>query len=110
MRTRNISIPIRVTEKELEAIDKKAAKAKLDRTNFMIAAALGKKITLVEDLKPMLQELRRIGNNLNQLTRLANAGAIQSVELDDVRTTLGDIYSELFHLANKEDVGKWQCS
>ena len=55
MRTRNIAIPIRVTEKELEAIDKKAAKAKLDRTNFLIAAALDKKITLVEDLKPMLK-------------------------------------------------------
>ena len=110
MRTRNIAIPIRVTEKELNAIDKKAAKAKLDRTNFLIAAALDKKITLVEDLKPMLKELRRIGNNLNQLTRLANAGAIQSVDLDEVRSMLGDIYSELFHLANKEDDGTWQYS
>ena len=46
MRTRNIAIPIRVTQKELDAIDKKAAKAKLDRTNFLIAAALDKKSLL----------------------------------------------------------------
>ena len=110
MRTRNISIPIRVTEKELDAIDKKAAKAKLDRTNFMIAAALGKRITLVEDLKPMLKELSRIGNNVNQLTRLANAGAIKSVDLSEVYKLLGDIYSELFHLANKEDDDTWRYS
>ena len=65
MRTRNISIPIRVTEKELEAIDKKAAKAKLDRTNFLIAAALDKRITLIEDIKPMLSYRVRYGSRRN---------------------------------------------
>lgn len=76
MRIRNKTIPFRVTEKELEIIDKKAAKAKLSRTDFLIAAALGKEITLMEDLKPILYELRRIGNNINQLTKLANMESI----------------------------------
>ena len=69
MRTRNQSIPFRVTEKELKEIDRKAAKARLNRTEYLIACALGKEITLVEDLKPLLTEMRRIGNNLNQLTK-----------------------------------------
>ena len=77
MRIRNKNIPIRVTEKELEIIDRKAAKAKLSRTDFLVTAALGKEITLMEDLKPILTELRRIGNNVNQLTKLANAGAVR---------------------------------
>ena len=34
MRTRNKSIPIRVTEKELEAIDEAAKKAKKKQFNF----------------------------------------------------------------------------
>ena len=63
MRVRNKTIPFRVTEKELEIIDKKAAKAKLSRTDFLIAAALGQEITLMEDLKPILYELRRIGRS-----------------------------------------------
>ena len=46
MRVRNKSIPFRVTEKELEAIDKKANKARLSRTDYLIAAATGKEITL----------------------------------------------------------------
>ena len=50
MRIRNKNIPIRVTEKELEIIDRKAAKAKLSRTDFLVTAALGKEITLMEDL------------------------------------------------------------
>lgn len=45
MRIRNKNIPIRVTEKELEIIDRKAAKAKLSRTDFLVTAALGKEIT-----------------------------------------------------------------
>ena len=51
MRVRNKTIPFRVTEKELEAIDKKATKARLNRTDYLIAAATGKEITLGQDLK-----------------------------------------------------------
>ena len=64
MRKRNIAIPIRVTEKELSVIDRKAAKARLSRTEYLIVCALGKEITLIENLKPILADLRRIGNNL----------------------------------------------
>ena len=39
MRKRNISIPIRVTEKELSVIDKKAARARLTRTEYLITCA-----------------------------------------------------------------------
>ena len=51
MRVRNKSIPFRVIEKELEAIDKKATKARLSRTDYLIAAATGKEITFAEDQK-----------------------------------------------------------
>ena len=105
MRIRNKSIPIRVTEKELEIIDRKAAKAKLSRTDFLIASALGKEITLMEDLKPILTELRRIGNNVNQLTKIANAGAIRVVGLQDLTEALGEIHVALMQIAlhRKED-------
>ena len=56
MRTRDVSIPFRVTEKELQEIDKRAEKAKLDRTNYLITCALNKKITVLEDLKPLLDD------------------------------------------------------
>ena len=73
MRTRNKSIPIRVTEKELKGIDEAAKKAKKNRTEYLISAALGKEITVIEDLREMIVQLKKIGNNLNQLTRKANA-------------------------------------
>ena len=109
MRKRNISIPIRVTEKELNTINKKAEKARLSRTDYLITCALGKEITLIEDLKPILADLRRIGNNLNQLTRLANMGKIQGVNLDECRSALEQTYV-VIHSLSKCRNDSWQHS
>ena len=109
MRKRNISIPIRVTEKELSVIDKKAAKARLSRTEYLITCALGKEITLIEDLKPILADLRRVGNNLNQLTRLANMGKIQGVNLVECRAALEQTYTAIHTLAKRRN-DTWQHS
>ena len=109
MRKRNISIPIRVTEKELSVIDKKAARARLTRTEYLITCALGKEITLIEDLKPILADLRRVGNNLNQLTRLANMGKIQGVNLGECRAALEQTYTVIHTLAKRRN-DMWQHS
>ena len=109
MRKRNISIPIRVTEKELSVIDKKAARARLTRTEYLITCAIGKEITLIEDLKPILADLRRVGNNLNQLTRLANMGKIQSVNLGECRAALEQTYTAIHTLAKRRN-DTWQHS
>ena len=74
MRKRSISIPIRVTEKELTTIEIKATKAGMNRTDFLVACAIGKRITVIDDLTPLLAELRRIGNNLNQLDEAGAPG------------------------------------
>ena len=95
MRTRNKSIPIRVTEKELEIIDKKAARAKLSRTDYLIFSALNKEISVCEDLKPILRELSRIGNNINQLTMLANMRCIDTVDLEELTEELGALHATL---------------
>ena len=109
MRKRNISIPIRVTEKELSVIDRKAARARLTRTEYLITCALGKEITLIEDLKPILADLRRVGNNLNQLTRLANMGKIQGVNLGECRAALEQTYTAIHTLAKRRN-DTWQHS
>ena len=103
MRVRDVSIPFRVTEKELQEIDKRAEKAKLDRTNYLITCALNKKITVLEDLKPLLFELKRIGNNLNQLTKLSNMGQIKTVDLYEMRAAMDALYSEIFRIARTKD-------
>ena len=101
MRKRSISIPIRVTEKELTTIDTKATKAGMNRTDYLVACAMGKRITVIDDLTPLLAELRRIGNNLNQLTRLAHLGKIEAISLAETNEVLQQTYEELRQLARK---------
>ena len=101
MRKRSISIPLRVTEAERTAIDKKAEKAGMNRTDYLIACAMGKRITVIDDLTPLLAELRRIGNNLNQLTRLAHLGKIEAISLAEANEVLQQTYEELRQLARK---------
>ena len=103
MRTSNKSIPIRVTEKELQAIDEAAKKAKKNRTEYLISAALGKEITVIEDLREMIVQLKKIGNNLNRLTRKANAHELEVVDLTETNNAMCDIYQALFLLARKAD-------
>jgi len=49
----------------------KTAKQKT-QTDFFLAVLRKKPIISIEDLRPMLQELKRHGNNLNQVARQLN--------------------------------------
>jgi hypothetical protein len=74
-----------LTEKELMAIETKATKAGMHRTDFLVACAIGKRITVIDDLTPLLAELRRIGNNLHQLTRLAELIKTMKAEITELK-------------------------
>lgn len=56
--------------------------------DYLLTAALGKTIYRVEELKPMLHELKGIGRNLNQLTILAHKGQISAVSLSEATRAL----------------------
>ena len=83
-------INVRISSVDKNTIIKKAAIAGLSTNDYIRRAALGKKIT-----EKVPTELRRViagaANNLNQLTRLANAGKLNSTSterLDDLVTRL----------------------
>ena len=65
-------INIRLTEKEKSIIESKAKKLNMTLTKFIVSSCLKDKIVIVNGLDKVDSELRRIGNNINQLTRLAN--------------------------------------
>lgn len=76
----------------------KAADQRQDQTvrpvpaGVLLRAALGQTIHVVEELKPVLSELRACGRNLNQLTVLAHEGHIQTVHLRETVEVLGRTY------------------
>ena len=92
---KNKQINIRLTEKELAYIKRKAERAKMDMTRFIITAVYKNNINVIEGLLPLSNELRHIGNNLNQLTRLCHEGRITCLNLDGVKEQVGDIWRSL---------------
>ena len=95
MRKRNHVVPIRFSDHELSVIDANAKRAKMSRTEYLVSAGMDKPIVILDDLKPMLAELRRIGNNINQLTRKANSGEIYVVGLTGINEQLGTVAAGL---------------
>ena len=96
MRKRNRVVPIRFSDHELSVIDANAKKAHMSRTEYLVSAGMDKPIVIIDDLKPMLAELRRIGNNVNQLTRKVNSGEVYVVGLNEINEQLGTIAVGLY--------------
>lgn len=88
-------INIRVTKKEKEKLIKLSEKAGMTLSMYLIEQGLDKDIIVIEGIDKFETELRRIGNNINQLTHWANCGYLKVVSLDEVKNELGKIWNEL---------------
>ena len=80
-------------------IQKKAKKAQLSVTDFFVATSLHTEIHVAEDIKPLLIELKRIGNNINQITMKINAGAFHSADFMEVIQGQRMLYQQLLRIA-----------
>ena len=79
---KNKQFCIRISEQDLEAIRRKAAQAHMSQSDYVTACCLRKQIVILDGLKEVLRQQKAIGNNLNQLTVLANMGKVQFANLD----------------------------
>lgn len=94
-------IEIRVTPEEKMLIGLKSKQANKSVSEFLINSATNKEIVVINDLTKMITELRRIGNNINQLTRLANSRAITCVDLEGTKKELLKLWQSLNLLTTK---------
>ena len=93
--SKNQVINIRITKKEKEKLIKLSEKADMSLSMYLIEQGLDKDIIVIEGIDKFETELRRIGNNINQLTHLANSGTIRTVYLDEFKGDLKKIWTEL---------------
>ena len=101
-RTRNRVIAFRVTPAERRNIEAKVRQSGLCQQEYLLHAALETPIHVVEDMKPLLGELRAWGRNLNQLTVLAHQGHIESANLREATEMLGRVYEAVNRLLTEE--------
>ena len=98
---RNVTLTIRVTPVEKDAILRKAKQADMNLTDYLVTSALSTQIFVAEDLKPALTELKRIGNNLNQIATKINVGAFKSYNFQEVISWQSRLYEELVRIGGK---------
>lgn len=94
-------IEIRVTPEEKMFITLRSKKANQSISEFLIKSSAESKIVVINDLPQMITELRRIGNNINQLTRLANSRAVTCVDLEGTKKELQKLWQSLNLLTTK---------
>ena len=86
----------RVAGWEKHYIQTKAKKAHMTESEFVRMAAIGKEVTVIEGVNELLTELRRQGNNLNQLTVMARQGRIDMVDMKPFM----EVYSATWQMLN----------
>ena len=97
---RNIVMKFRATEEEAAEIRRKAAAAGMNISRFLRTSAVKSQVVLYNtaDIYGLRSDIRRIGNNINQIAMVANSN--RSVYLSDVRE-LKKQFSELSEKLNE---------
>ena len=96
-RKRKYSLGIWLDEKELIQLKNKISKTNFKQSEYIRRSLLDKKITVVPGIRELIIELKRIGTNLNQLTRSVNEGALTVLgdNLKNIKEDLGKVWSRL---------------
>ena len=73
-RSRPKQLIIRLSESELQKIKRQVAKSGLSQQDYARLTLLTGSVTNTDGVKQVIPELKRIGNNINQITRRCNSG------------------------------------
>ena len=101
-RKRDKTLTIRVTEKEKQYIQKRADKADLSVTDYMVRLSNETPIYIPVNMQPFLLELKRIGNNINQLTQKVNAKVFYSYNFEEFINAINKLNDRIGEIARRD--------
>ena len=91
MRTRNHRVVFYLNDREFEAFEEKAKRSSRSRESFIRRAIQEVQIKELPpaDLHKLIWEIRRVGNNIDQILMIANAKGI--LNIPDLRKAIDDL-------------------
>ena len=91
MRTRNHRVVFYLNDKEFEAFEEKAKRSSRSRESFIRRAIQEVQIKELPpaDLHKLIWEIRRVGNNIDQILMIANTKGI--LNIPDLRKAIDDL-------------------
>lgn len=88
-------ISFRVTDEEKKWIEDHSYGNYRLVSDFVRDCVFGKDIVIINGLDEFSEELRRIGNNLNQLTRAVNSGYAKAVDITETKEEVEKLWQLL---------------
>jgi len=101
-KTRRINI--RLTEDEYNYITQRQMKSNLNLSRYCEEQLSGRNVIVIDGISPLCHELRKIGDNLNQLTILAHQGRISCVNLSETQERTKEIWKTINEIYNLKKV------
>ena len=91
MRTRNHRVVFYLNDREFEAFEEKAKRSSRSRESFIRRAIQEVQIKELPpaDLHKLIWEIRRVGNNIDQILMIANTKGI--LNIPDLRKAIDDL-------------------
>ncbi len=102
-RKRKHHISCYLDDKEYTAFRDKKSKTYYNQSEFIRKCVLDKKITVIPGIRDLIVDLKRIGNNLNQLTYKVNSGEVTVLgdSLKEINDDLSTIWGSLSKVIGK---------
>ena len=102
-RKRNYPVTVWLNEKELILLKDEVSKTYFCRSEYVRKCSLGKNITVVPGIRDLIIEFKRIGSNLDQITRSVNRGTLTVVgdNLKDIKEDLKTVWGKLAGVMKK---------
>ncbi len=104
-RTRDKTLTVRVSKTEKAEIMAQVKKAQMSLTDYIITLSRRTAIVLPPDITPIIIELKRIGNNINQIAAKVNSGVTYVKDLGEVIENQKKVYELLCNFMRDE---RWQ--
>ena len=92
-RTRPKQIVIRMSDEEYAFVKKNVELSGMKQQEYLIKAVTDQPIINTDGLKMVVPEMKRVGNNLNQLTKKANENIfVAAAEIEDLKKEFDEVW------------------
>lgn len=96
MEHRTRKMTFRLTEDEYNTVKDKVNESGLSQQKFLLQMALEKEIIHIKEYQDLIFQIKKIGVNINQITRRCNeTGFISDTEISEIKGGLDRIWQSL---------------
>ena len=96
-RKRKFFVALWLDDDEYLSMKAKISRTSLNQSTYIRKCILEKEMTIIPGIRDLIIEIKRIGNNLNQITRSVNEGSIKILgdDLADIKEDLKKVWEQL---------------